>query len=434
MRLAIENGLAVVEDEILKKNIEIEDGKIKKISDQTLNCEQTIDASGKIILPGLIDVHVHLREPGLTQKEDVLTGTSAAAAGGVTSVFEMPNTNPATTTLGLLDQKRELLKEKSLVNYGIYMGATSQNMEELRKAENVPGIKIYMGSSTGDLLLTDEKAISEVMKTGRKIVIHAEDEELINANSEKLKNEDSPEIHSKIRTDEVEASAITKATALSESPEKLHFTHVSSRKGLELIKKAGSTFDVTPHHLFLTEDALKTQGNFAKMNPALKSEEDRESLWNAVLEGNRVCIATDHAGHTVEEKSTDYWIAPSGIAGLETMLPLLLNAVNENKISLIQVVKLTSGNPAEIFGVKNKGKIREGFDADLVIVDMEKEKTVANEKLFAKCKWSPFNGWTLKGWPFATIVNGQIAFTENSVKKSRGKEVEFYKIGDEENE
>ena len=427
MSLAVENGLAVIGGQVLRRNIEIEDGKIKKISEEPSECGEKIDASGKIILPGLIDIHVHLREPGLTHKEDITTGTSSALAGGVTSVFEMPNTDPPTTTLERLQEKRSLMEKKSLVNYGVYMGTDSENLEELRKAENIPGVKIYMGSSTGSLLVTDENTIRDAMNSGHKTVIHAEDEDAIKANSEKFKDHNNPDIHSKIRTQEVEASAIARAVSISESPEKLHFTHVSSKKGAELARKAGSTFDVTPHHLFLTEESLKTQGNFAKMNPSLKTGEDCASLWKAVLEDSNACIATDHAGHAREEKLEGYWTAPSGVAGLETMLPLLLNAANEKKISLARIVQLTSENPARIFGVKNKGRIKEGFDADLVLVDMEKEKTVQNRDLFTKCRSSPFSGWKLKGWPFATVVNGRVGFLDGSVKKSQGKEIEFEK-------
>ena len=424
MILAIENGKVLVNGELVKKNLEIEDGRITKITNKKCIGEK-IDASGKILIPGLIDVHVHLREPGFENKEDVATGTRAAASGGVTTVFEMPNTNPPTTTLKRVQEKRELMREKAVTNYGIYMGATSDNLEEIRKARNVPGVKLYMGSSTGNLLLTDEKAIKNVFDSGKKIVIHAEDEELMKKNAEKHGSEPEASAHSLIRNDEVEASAVRKALELSRNPKQLHFTHVSSRKALNLIKKTGSSCDVTPHHLFLTSEQLKKQGNLAKMNPALKSAEDVEALWDGMNSGFVDCIATDHASHTMAEKSTDYWQAPSGVPGLETMLPLLLDAVNKKRISLHQMARLTSENPAKIFKVKNKGKLEEGYDADLVIVDMNKEKEVKNEELFTKCKWSPFNGWKLKGWPVMTIINGNVTFEDGTVNDVKAWEVEF---------
>ena len=424
MNLSIENGTAMIGGRLVRANIGIEEGRIARITDKPCKGEK-IDASGKIILPGLIDIHVHLREPGLEGKEDISTGTKAAAAGGVTTIFEMPNTSPATTTVRLLEEKRSLMREKAVVNYGLYIGATEDNIGEIKKAENVAGVKLYMGSSTGDLLVTGEEAIRNIFNSGKKAVIHAEDEEMMKKNAEAHREESDPHVHSMIRDDSVEASAVRRAAEIASSPEKLHFTHVSSRKGIDLIKKAGSTCDVTPHHLFLTEEALRKQGNLAKMNPALKSSDDASALWEGVMSGAVSCIATDHAGHTMEEKSSGYWDAPSGVPGLETMLPLLLDAVNRNKLSLEQLARLTSESPARIFGARNKGRIEEGCDADVVIVDMNKEKEVRNGELFTKCGWSPFNGWKLKGWPVTTIVNGKVAFENGAVNGIKGTEVEF---------
>ncbi|MAG15946.1 dihydroorotase [Candidatus Woesearchaeota archaeon] len=428
MTLSILKGKVLVKGKLENRNILIEDGKIIEVTEDTVSSNDKINAEGKIILPGLIDCHVHLREPGLTQKEDFKTGSMAAAAGGVTSVFEMPNTNPATTTLQLLQEKKELAK-KSIVNYGLYMGATTDNIEEIKKAENIAGVKLYMGSSTGNLLVTDKEAIKNVFDSGKTVVVHAEDEELMNKNAEHYKDEKDPVIHAKIRSNEVEATAI-KSAVLMVGNNKVHFTHTSTKESMEIIKEAKKnnsniSCDVTPHHLFLTYEELKTQRNFAKMNPALRNKEDVEALWKAIDEGIVDCIATDHAGHTKDEKEADYWEAPSGVPGLETMLPLLLDAVNKGRITLEKVTELTSINPAKIFGVKNKGKIEKGYDADLVIVDMNMEKEIKNEELFTKCGWSPFNGWKLKGWPVTTIVNGNIVFDDGEISEANGKEVEF---------
>ena len=266
MNLSIENGKVAINGELVKKNIQVENGSITKITDEPCHGEK-IDASGKIVLPGLIDIHVHLREPGFESKEDIATGTRAAAAGGITTVFEMPNTNPPTTTLKLVQKKRELMREKATVNYGIYMGATLDNLEEIKKARNVPGVKLYMGSSTGDLLLTDREAIKNLFTSGKKIVVHAEDEELMKKNAEKHESEPEPHVHSLIRNDEAEASAVRTALELTKTPNQLHFTHVSSRKALNIIKKTSSTCDATPHHLFLTSEELKKTRQPCKNEP-----------------------------------------------------------------------------------------------------------------------------------------------------------------------
>jgi len=433
MTLSIVNGKAMVNGKLEKLNLLIDEGKIIDITDNISSSNDKINAEGKIILPGLIDCHVHLREPGLTQKEDFHTGSMAAAAGGVTTVFEMPNTNPAVTTSEILREKKELARRKSMVNCRFYIGATQDNIEEIKKAEEIAGVKLYMGSSTGNMLVEDKEVIKNVFSSNKIVVVHAEDEQLMKTNAEKYRKETNPVIHAKIRSNEVEAEAVKNAMDMissSSNVKHVHFTHTSTKESMELLKKAKKnsssiSCDVTPHHLFLTYEELKKQGNFVKMNPALRSKEDVEALWNAIEDGTVDCIATDHAPHTKEEKEVGYWEAPSGVPGLETMLPLLLNAVNNGKIKLEKVVELTSTNPAKIFEIQNKGKIEKGYDADLVIVDMNLEKEVRNEEQFTKCKWSPFNGWKLKGWPVTTVVNGKIVYTEGKIIGSGGREVEF---------
>jgi dihydroorotase len=422
MTLTIKNGHVLLDGKLERKNIVVEDGKITEIMSSCRSGGETLDAAGKIILPGLIDIHVHLREPGFTQKEDIASGTGAAAAGGVTTVFDMPNTKPATVNVKLLQEKKELFRQKAIVNYGIYMGATAANIGELMKARNIPGVKLYMGSTTGEMAVTDDAAVEKILRSGRKIVVHAEDETLMKKNEEKYKKENAPEIHARIRSNEVAAAATMKALTIGGN---IHITHASTHEEMKMIKAKNVTCDVTPHHLFLTHDELKKQGNFAKMNPPLRSRADADALWQGIANGTVSCIATDHAPHTIEEKEADYRNAPAGVPGLETMLPLLLDAVNKKRLTLQRVAELTSINPARIFSVKNKGKIAVGYDADIVVVDMNKEKTVKNEELFTKCGWSPFNGWKLKGWPDATIVNGKIVYNENEITERNGKEAEF---------
>lgn len=427
MTLTIKNGQVLLNGKLEKKNVIIEGGKIIEIGSG--GSGETINATGKVILPGLIDVHVHLREPGFTHKEDFRTGTMAAAAGGVTTVLDMPNTKPATTTIKLLQEKKELAKEKAVVNYGFYIGATANNIEDVKKAAIV---KIYLGSTTGNMLVTDKDAIKNVFSSGKIVVVHAENEELMKANEARYKKETDAYVHAKIRSNEVEFTAVKEAIETAgccSSLKRLHLTHISTKESMQLVKEAKKKLtvscDVTPHHLFLTYDELKKQGNFAKMNPALRSKEDVDALWKAISDGTVDFIVSEHAPHTIEEKKTGYWEAPSGVPGIETMLPLLLDAVNKGRLTLQQLARLTSENPARLFGIRNKGKMEIGYDADVVLVDMNAEKKVKNDELFTKCKWSPFNGWKLKGWPVTTIVNGNIVYDGGKINGIKAKEVEF---------
>ncbi len=428
MTLTIANGHVLINGKLERKNVVIEEGKIIGIGSGSSG--ETINAEGKIILPGLIDIHVHLRDPGYTHKEDFRTGTMAAAAGGVTTVLDMPSNMPPITTVKLLQEKRVAVREKAVVNYGLYMAA-ADNVEETKKARNVAGVKLYYGATTA-MKRTSKEEIAKHFSSGRRIVVHAEDDDMIERNAEKYKSENDPSIHAKIHSSETETAAVNDCIKIAKSganAKMLHFTHTSTAGSIKAIKKAKDSIpiscDVTPHHLFLTSDELKKQGNFAKMNPALRSKEDVNALWKAINDGTVDCIATDHAPHTKEEKEADYWEAPSGVPGLETMLPLLLDAVNKGRMTLQQLARLTSENPARLFGIKNKGRIAIGADADLVIVDMNKEEKVKNEELFTKCKWSPFNGWKLKGRPVTTIVKGNIVYDDGEINGINGTEVRF---------
>ncbi len=427
MTLTIKNGQVLLNGKLEKKNVIIEGGKIIEIDSGSSG--ETINATGRIILPGLIDIHAHLREPGMTWKEDFRTGTMAAAAGGVTTVLDMPNTKPATTTIRLLREKKELAKEKAVVNYGFYIGATEDNIEDVKKASIV---KLYLGSTTGNMLVTDKGAIKNVFSSGKIVAVHAENEEMMKANEARYKKENDAFVHAKIRSNEVEFTAVKDAIEVAggcSSLRRLHLTHISTKESIQMVKEAKKKLtlscDVTPHHLFLTYDELKKQGNFAKMNPALRSKGDVDALWKAISDGTVDCIVSEHAPHTIEEKKVGYWEAPSGVPGIETMQPLLLDAVNKGRLTLQRLAELTAANPARLFGIKNKGKMEVGFDADIVIVDMNAEKKVKNEELFTKCKWSPFNGWKLKGWPVTTIVNGNVVYDEGGINGTKAREVEF---------
>ena len=362
-----------------------------------MQAKEVIDAKGKIVIPGIIDPHVHIREPGLTHKEDFQSGSRAAAKGGITTFLDMPNTMPPTTNAERLEEKRRLAR-KSVVNYGFHFGSTLDNLDEIKNAKNIASVKIYMDPTTGDLKIEDLGVIEDIFKTGRMIALHAEGD-----NIKKI------------------------IEIIKKTGKKAYFCHVSSEKELQFTQdhetKNNVLVEVTPQHLFLTSEDAEKLGSLAEMKPRLKARRDQEALWKGIREGTVDTIGTDHAPHLLEEKRKVSF--PYGIPGLETMLPLMLNAVNEGRLELKTLVKLCCENPAKIFKIKSKGFIKEGYDADLTIVDMPLVKEVKNEELETKCKWSPFNGWKLKGWPVMTIVNGNIVFDGKEIKNIRAKEVEY---------
>ncbi len=436
--LLVKNCRLVIEGHSVQKNILIgDDGKIEKIKSpsEIKTADEIIDAKGTFALPGLIDVHVHCREPGTTQKEDFATAGMAAAAGGVTTMLDMPNSNPPTTTVKLLDDKRSLASRKCIVNFGFYLGATPSNIDEIRKAGNVAGIKVYMGSSTGSLLVDRESSLQGIFSSGKMVAVHAENEDMIRQNTTKLRDgkiTDSASFHLKLRNNKVGEKDVERAISIARNCNtRLHVCHLSSAEEAAIIRKNKESMslscEVTPHHLFLTAKKAKQLGNFAKVNPPLRTDKDVAGLWSALSEGVIDMIATDHAPHLIEEKENGYWEAPSGMPGLETMLPLLLDAVNRRRISLQQLINMTSSYPASIFRIKNKGLLKPGFDADIVLVDMKKQKTIKNDGLFTKCGWSAFNGWKVKGTVHATIANGNLVYDAGQIinKKIKGREVKF---------
>lgn len=367
--------------------------------------DRVIDACRNFVIPGIIDPHVHFREPGLTHKEDLYTGSRAAASGGITTFIDMPNTVPPTLTYFELEEKRFLAK-KSLVNYGFYIGASKDNLAELKKAnqdENIAGTKLFMNLSTGKMMIDDPDTIMEVFTSSKLVAVHAE----------------GPKVEEAIKY------AIRTGT-------RLYLCHISTAAEIDTIRRyrRGNEWarenvyvEVTPHHLFLTDHDYAEQGAFAKMIPSLKTKADQEALWRAISDGTVDTIGTDHAPHTENEKRSDN--PPGGVTGEETMLPLMLGAIARKRLSLERLVALTSRNPARIFRIKNKGAIGEGYDADLVIIDTELEREVVNDKLETKCRLSPFNGWNLKGWPVATIVGGNVVFDHGKIYNNQGREAVF---------
>ena len=399
MPLLIKNCRILVNGKVYVKNILIKNGKISKITNKEPKSENIIDAKNNFVLPGLIDAHVHFREPGLEYKEDFLTGSMAAAKGGVTTILDMPNTIPPTATLAALEEKRKLAA-KSIVNYGLNFGAAKDNIADIKKAKNIAAVKIYMDYTTGDLKIGDFELISDVFKASKMTILHAEGEHVKNAVDVMVKN--------KIKN-------------------RLHFAHVSSEKELRYAKQnkisRQISVEVAPHHLFMDEKDLQALGAFAEMKPGLKTEADRKALWLGIENGDVDIIAYDHAPHLREEKEQANY--PFGVPGVETMLPLMLDAFSRNIITLPKIIQLCCENPAKIFKIKNKGFLKEGYDADLVIVDLGKRQAVRNEDLLTKCRWSPYEGKILKGWPVTTIVNGNVVYSDGKIFDIKAREVQY---------
>jgi len=427
--LVLKNSLPIRKGQFFKRNIGISNGKIMAITEEELFGDKVIDCKQKMLLPGLIDSHVHLRVPGMSHKEDWAHGTRAALAGGITTVLDMPNTLPPATTRQLLEEKREAVKKEALCNFGLHFGATNDNFAELKRVEGAASVKVFMGSSTGSLLVRSESALKRIFEIAKKknmvVTVHAEDEEIVQLNTNKIKqeNKNHAKYHNEARPAFAERIAIEKALMIQkETGNKIHFLHVSTEEGISVIsdaKKQGSgiTCEATPHHLFLTEEDTEALGNFGKMNPPLRTREDQKALWKAVNNGTVDCIGTDHAPHTIEEKEKDYFEAPSGVPGLETMLPLLLDAVAKEKLTMARLVEMCCENPARIFSISEKGLILNGFDADLVLVDLAGETIILNELLETKCRWSPFYKWKLKGKIEKVFVSGK-EFEKNKKKEA----------------
>ncbi|MFN6517080.1 MAG: dihydroorotase [Nostoc sp. CreGUA01] len=426
-RIILPNGEAMIGDVLTRDRQIVE--VAAEISQTELATE--IDAQGLTLLPGVIDPQVHFREPGLEHKEDLFTASCACAKGGVTSFLEMPNTRPLTTTQQALDDKLERASNKCLVNYGFFIGATAENLPDLLLAEPTPGIKIFMGSMHGQLLVDGETALEGIFAQGsRLIAVHAEDQARINQRRQEFANIHDPAVHSQIQDNQAALLATQLALKLSQKYQRrLHILHLSTAEEAELLrqdKPSWVTAEVTPQHLLLNTSAYQEIGTLAQMNPPLRSPHDNEVLWEALRDGVIDFIATDHAPHTLEEKAQEYPNTPSGMPGVETSLALMLTAAMQGKCTVAQVVNWMSKAVAVAYGIPNKGAIAPGYDADLVLVDLNTYRPVRREELLTKCGWSPFEGWNLTGWAVTTIVGGEIVYDKGQVNTQvRGQALTF---------
>ncbi|MEQ9487195.1 dihydroorotase [Coleofasciculus sp. F4-SAH-05] len=399
--------------------------------DISASADREIDATGLTVLPGVIDPQVHFREPGLEHKEDLFTASCACAKGGVTSFLEMPNTRPLTTTQAALDDKLKRASEKCLVNYGFFIGATPENLPDLREAQPTCGIKIFMGSMRGDLLVDSEEALDPIFAEGsRLIAVHAEDQRRIRERREKFAGINDPAIHSQIQDNQAALNATQLALKLSKKYQRrLHILHLSTGEEAELLRRdkpSWVTAEVTPQHLLLNTSAYEKIGTLAQMNPPLRSPQDNATLWQALLDGVIDFIATDHAPHTLEEKAQTYPNSPSGMPGVETSLALILTQAIQGRCTITQVSNWMSTAVAKAYRIPNKGAIAPGYDADLVLVDLENYRPVKREELLTKCGWSPFEGWNLTGWSVMTIVGGQVAYERGKLHTDvRGQALRF---------
>ncbi len=428
------NGSVLIEDELIKQIFNEEE-----VPQEILDQATVIDGSGQLLIPGVIDDQVHFREPGLTHKGEIATESQAALAGGVTSYMEMPNTKPQATTQAELAKKYARAAEVSAVNYSFFMGATNNNLDEVLKTDptKVCGIKVFMGSSTGNMLVDDEKTLSEIFRNAPTLVAtHCEDEEIIRHNTEIYRQKYGEIVpisrHPKIRSAEACFKSSSKAVELARKYDtRLHVLHLSSAEEMQLfdagpVKDKKVTAEVCVHHLWFEEKDYIAYGTRIKWNPAVKSATDRQALWEALLADKIDVIATDHAPHTLDEKSHAYFQAPSGGPLVQHSLTAMLEFVKQGKLSAEKVVEKMCHAPADLFRIDRRGYIRKGYYADLVLVNPDKAWTVCPENIFYKCGWSPFEGTTFSHQVSKVFVNGELAYDRGEVKKHvRGNQLNF---------
>ena len=434
-RILIKNATIVNENKIFPGDVLLEDDIILKIDDSISSDEATrvIDVAGKYLIPGVIDDQVHFREPGLTHKGNIATESRAAVAGGITTYMEQPNTNPQTTTIEALEAKFEMARGTSFANYSFLFGGTNDNLEELKKLDKnaCSGVKLFLGSSTGNMLVDNEEVIEKIFRNTEMVIsAHCEDEATIRANMAAYKDKYGDDIpikcHPMIRSEEACYLSSSRAIALAEKTgARLHVFHVSTGKETQLfrndipLEEKKITAEVCIHHLWFSEEDYESKGTLIKWNPAVKTAVDRKQLWQALLDDRIDVVATDHAPHTIEEKDNPYTTAPSGGPLVQHALPAMLENYHSGKIALERIVEKMCHNPAKLFQIKNRGFIREGYYADLAIVDLQDPWRVTKDNIAYKCGWSPFEGSSFKSRITHTFVNGHLAYENGKFSEER---------------
>ena len=433
--LKLINGDCFIDGKLQRTDIGISKGKIVNIGDlKKEKSKKEIDVFNLIVLPGCMDTQVHFREPGSTDAEDLQSGSRAALVGGITGVFEMPNTNPATTNKKEFQNKLNLAKNRMYCNYAFYFGATPENQNELSELKNLEGccgVKLFAGSSTGTLLVHKEEDIEKVFKFTSKIVsVHSEDEDILNLRK-KLREKGNVHSHTVWRNEESAISSTRRIVKIANRlNKKAHILHVSTKQEIDFLSqnKGNVTFEITPQHLTLTApECYDKLGAYAQMNPPIRDKSHYERLWYAIRNNYNDTIGSDHAPHLKENKDKEYPETPSGMPGVQTLLPIMLNHINEGKLKINQLINFLCENPVKIFGIINKGYIKKDYDADFTIIDMKKTIEIENKKIESKCGWSPFNGYKFKGTPVMTIIDGKIKMQDgNIIGDPEGKPINFY--------
>lgn len=431
--LLLKEGQVYLNGRLEEATISILNGKIVGVNSPNPKTKSTISIKGLTVLPGAIDSQVHFRDPGMTHKEDFGTGTRGALKGGITTVFDMPNTLPPTTSEAAYMEKLNLVKPKAWTNFGLFAGAIKDNTGILNKLEILPGcvgIKIFMGKSTGGLLLSSEEDLEKALANGTSMVaVHCEDEDILEANKKLIPAGATAAYHPTWRNVESALTATKRIVKVAKKTgRKVHVLHITTREELEFLKdnKDIATVEVLPQHMFFyAPNCYEKFGSLVQMNPPIRGKEHSDAIWAAVKSGLVDVMGSDHAPHTMEEKDKTYPESPSGIPGVQTMLPLLLNWVSEGRISLMRVVQLISQNPAMIYKLKGKGRIAPGYDADLTLVDLNCSRTISNDWIESKAGWSPYDGLKIKGWPISALVNGHRSlWDEEIVGEPKGTPVE----------
>lgn len=414
--------------QLSKKDVGVKDGKIISIEDSLEGGEKVLDLTGKTVLPGLIDSQVHFREPGLTHKEDIESGSKAAALGGICTFFEMPNTTPPTTTEESIKEKVDKAKKVSYVNFAFFMGATQHNVEELKKVgdlEGCCGIKIFLGSSTGSLLLYEENALLEVFKNTKGMIsCHSENEDLLKERVPVRDEFKTAHGHPEWRNVETALSSTVRLIGLAKKAgRKVHVLHISTKEEMEFLKdnKDACTVEVLANHLSLyAPDCYDRLDTFTQMNPPIRTMDHQEGLWLGIANGTVDVMGSDHAPHTRDEKEKGYPNSPSGMPGVQTIVPLMLNHMHNGKLTLQRLMELLAEKPAELWGL-NKGHIEIGRDADFTVVDMDRIVKITDEQQASKVGWTPYNGAEVKGWPTHTICGGVVVMEEGKLLTRAGK-------------